>query len=1123
MRNKRGASTALLSDIQNVRAIRDILIRLNINAATLNLAVPVYYPHKICYNPRMQPDSPQTRAKIVAFLKKFAPFSVIDRGVRAAENGDVSECHRVGNTIQGHVKEGENNFNSALAVISPTEVDATCSCCSTEEIAEQWCDHAVALLVRASDLGFLDNSQGFSARESTFRSGITGPFEVADLIKDIKSTVPSTSKSPVAVKTEVEVRVSIDNDRLGIAVFFNGNNQGTNIFKDASFSSQRALDNILIDILEREGSWDEASEQWIINSSDGISMILGILEEYKSVTIANTGAKFVVSSSPLDSQLILSWEDSGLKVRSHWLSEDGKVLERGSGLIGSGPHWTLVDSTLFSLTPTASRIVGIFPYGPTISIPLREVGPVLEAVDSFQSPLIVEENAELRPTAKLTDPEVHLSLTAKDEPVQHFQSSAPLTVEAQLRFSYPAPKAGSRVVYIPNREFESRCRELLNGHGFKPTSKGSTLIAEGDEALNIVSSPKNIFPTGWEIEGLEALKKAVRFADLELHVSMGDSAEKSKSANWFECNITLTQNNATIPISSLFRSDRENAKTWVRLDTGAYARIPGGSLQALKTTLGMIDSNYRFANAIRSKLGAAQAVTLGKSESTGVNVSTDKKLKALIERFSDFSSIKKSKLSTLFSGTLRPYQMEGVDWLSFLCEYELGGILADEMGLGKTVQTLAFLQQLKQVKKTKGGPSLIVAPTSIITNWLYEARRFTPNLKVLALHGPERKNFFKKLDEFDLIITSYALLRLDRTELSQYTFEYLILDEAQNIKNPSAATTKAAKSLAALHRLALTGTPTENRPLELWSIMDFLMPGYLGGHDFFKNQIERQLMEGSQEMTRILNSKTKPFILRRTKAQVEKDLPPKIESVLPVSMTASQRSLYAQIIEEVRPKVFDAVKEKGIKGASVSILAALLRLRQVCNHPNSISTLRNLPGFDSGKFNLFKELVEEALDSGGKILVFCQFIEMLSLMRGWLDELKTPYLYLDGSTKNRQDLVDRFNSDPEIRLFLISLKAGGTGLNLASADHVIIYDPWWNPAVENQAVDRAHRIGQRKTVNVYRLVTEETVEQKIMGLKEKKSKLFDSLVNENGLSSAQLTKADLESLFSPLTPGGGEE
>jgi non-specific serine/threonine protein kinase len=365
---------------------------------------------------------------------------------------------------------------------------------------------------------------------------------------------------------------------------------------------------------------------------------------------------------------------------------------------------------------------------------------------------------------------------------------------------------------------------------------------------------------------------------------------------------------------------------------------------------------------------------------------------------------------------------------------------------------------------------------------------------------------------------------LDRYELERYEFSYIVLDEAQNIKNPLAATTKAAKGLRGRHRLALTGTPTENRPMELWSIIDFLMPGYLGSHDFFRTNIERPILEGGPavQVAQMLTSKTRPFILRRIKSEVEKELPPKIESVLHVEMTQAQRQLYAQILSEVRPKVFDAIKRKGIQGASVSILAALLRLRQVCNHPNSIEAFSDAPGYDSGKFNLLKELLEEALENGRKILLFSQFRGMLSIIRGWLDEMKTSYLYLDGATKNRQDLIDQFSSDESIRLFLISLKAGGAGLNLMAADTVIIYDPWWNPAVESQAVDRAHRIGQNKTVSVYRLVTEDSVEQKIMALKSKKAKLVDALINENGLSTLTLSKGDLESLFSPLPEGEKE-
>jgi SNF2 family DNA or RNA helicase len=442
------------------------------------------------------------------------------------------------------------------------------------------------------------------------------------------------------------------------------------------------------------------------------------------------------------------------------------------------------------------------------------------------------------------------------------------------------------------------------------------------------------------------------------------------------------------------------------------------------------------------------------------------------------------------------------------------------MGLGKTVQTLAFFQSLvdKRGKKEQKKPVLIVAPTSVITNWSYEIRKFTPNATVVLLHGPGRKALFDEIPNCDFVLTSYALLRLDRYDLERYDFSYVVLDEAQNIKNPLATTTKAAKALKCRRRIALTGTPTENRPMELWSIMDFLMPGYLGSYEFFRTNIERPILEGgtSIDVAKMLNAKTRPFILRRLKADVEKELPPKIESVLHVEMTPSQKHLYTQILNEVRPKVFDAISKKGIQGASVSILAALLRLRQVCNHPNSIDAFSEAPGFDSGKFNLLKDLLQEALESGRKILLFSQFRGMLTIIRNWLDELGTQYLYLDGATRNRQDLIDTFARDDSPRLFLISLKAGGSGLNLMAADTVVIYDPWWNPAVESQAVDRAHRIGQNKTVSVYRLVTEESVEQKIMALKAKKSKIVDALINENGLSTVKLTKGDLESLFSPL-------
>ena len=639
--------------------------------------------------------------------------------------------------------------------------------------------------------------------------------------------------------------------------------------------------------------------------------------------------------------------------------------------------------------------------------------------------------------------------------------------------------------------------------------------------------------------GYEAVKKGIRFSDLRISVALSgasakkdlddleeiqDSEKKSGGIDWFDCHVSVIQNNANLPLSAVFKNARGDNDRWTRLDSGAYARIPGGNLAQLRTILGMVDPNCRVSNTIKTRLSLAQAISLGRINDAGFSVSLDRKLAALNAKLSSFSEIKPVPTSKGFHGKLRHYQEDGVSWLNFLHEFELGGILADEMGLGKTVQTLAFFQHLrdKRGKKKVKKPVLIVAPTSVITNWNYEIKKFTPEMTVVMLHGPGRKALFEQVQDADIVLTSYALLRVDRYELERYEFSHIVLDEAQNIKNPQAATTKAAKAIRARHRLALTGTPTENRPMELWSIMDFLMPGYLGSYEFFRANIERPILEGgtSVNVAQLLNAKTRPFILRRLKADVEKELPAKIESVLHVDMTPSQRQMYSQILNEVRPKVFDAIKKKGIQGASISILAALLRLRQVCNHPNSIEAFEDLEGYESGKFNLLKDLVVEALESGRKILLFSQFRGMLGIIRRWLEEIQVNHLYLDGATRNRQDLIDQFTTDESVRLFLISLKAGGSGLNLMAADTVIIYDPWWNPAVESQAVDRAHRIGQNKTVSVYRLVTEDSVEQKIMALKEKKSKLVDALVNENGLSTLKLAKADLESLFSPLPEVG---
>ena len=1095
------------------------------------------------------------KTKVLTHLKKLAPFSVVERGVSLAAQNLVAECSCAGHLITGVVREDENITHSVrLSVVSSHEIEASCSCCTASDMAEQWCPHAVALLYRASELEFFDPRGGFSERESTYRINANSPVDVATAIRDLcalSNETPSkalnSQPSAPPVTPHVSILLDLSSDRLGIRVSFDDQEQEPAIFEGFRTVSNRALDNILLQIIEDEGSWDDASRTWYINSSRGIELVLGLIEEYDTVLSTANLQPIHVSHEAVHAKLILTWQADSLELGIRWLvpaGESRNEIERAQEIFGTGPFWTMIRNTIYRLSPQAARVASIFGSSHSLSIPRSQASPILEALHDLEhagDDVIKVTNPHEQPSVEVKTPTPVLHLERRDIASDHFASHRSVEIVATLDFEYPRPPASSNVMYLRDRDFEAACAANVLQAGFSSLAEKRRYVIAGDAALDFVSSTHQQFAKPWKLLGFEPIKKGVKFANLSVSVSLASSSKKKgldalgadlsakpgTSIDWFDCHVSVIQNNSNLPLSSVFKNSRQDTDRWTKLDSGAYARVPGGSIAQLKTILGMVDPNCRVSNTIKTQLSLAQAISLSRIQDAGFAISLDKRLSALNAKLASFSEIQPLKATKGFNGKLRHYQEEGISWLNFLHEFELGGILADEMGLGKTVQALAFFQSLKdrRVKKDSKKPVLIVAPTSVITNWSYEIKKFTPAAKVLMLHGPGRKALFDQVPEHDFVLTSYALLRLDRYDLERHEFSYIVLDEAQNIKNPQASTTKAAKSMRSRRRLALTGTPTENRPMELWSIMDFLMPGYLGSHEFFRTNIERPILEGgtSIEVAQMLNAKTRPFILRRLKADVEKELPPKIESVLHVEMTPSQKHLYTQILNEVRPKVFDAIKKKGIQAASVSILAALLRLRQVCNHPNSIDAFSELPGFDSGKFSLLKDLTTEALESGRKILLFSQFRGMLSIIRSWLDEMQTEYLYLDGATRNRQELIDRFSTDDSVRLFLISLKAGGSGLNLMAADTVIIYDPWWNPAVESQAVDRAHRIGQNKTVSVYRLVTEESVEQKIMALKEKKSKIVDALINENGLSTVKLTKGDLESLFSPLPEGPSGE
>jgi len=521
----------------------------------------------------------------------------------------------------------------------------------------------------------------------------------------------------------------------------------------------------------------------------------------------------------------------------------------------------------------------------------------------------------------------------------------------------------------------------------------------------------------------------------------------------------------------------------------------------------------------RPRLSRLNAGALAELEKLPGHWLGGERLRELGRRLRDFSGIAEALPAPGFKATLRPYQQLGLNWLQFLRSYGLAGILADDMGLGKTVQTLAHLH-LEKASGRADRPSLVVLPTSLIANWRSEALEFAPDLKLLTLHGPERAARFAEMAQADVILTTYPLLVRDQEALLAQEYHLLVLDEAQFVKNPKAQSHRVARQLKARHRLSLTGTPLENHLGELWAQYNFLLPGLLGDvrrfAATFRTPIEKQ---GDGERRQQLAERVRPFLLRRTKEQVLPDLPPKTEIVRWVELAGGQRDLYESLRLAFDKKLRQVLAQKGVAQSQIMILDALLKLRQACCDPRLVK----LPGaaqaartYDSAKLELLLEMLTELLDEGRRVLLFSQFTSMLALIEEELVRRGIAYVKLTGQTKDRETPIRRFQGG-EVPLFLISLKAGGTGLNLTAADTVIHYDPWWNPAVEEQATARAHRIGQDKSVFVYKLMTQGTVEEKILALQDRKRGLADNLLEGAAVRQHLITAEDLEVLFQPLS------
>ncbi len=626
---------------------------------------------------------------------------------------------------------------------------------------------------------------------------------------------------------------------------------------------------------------------------------------------------------------------------------------------------------------------------------------------------------------------------------------------------------------------------------------------------------------GWRIDTDATFQ--LRFTRAEgLSVRLDDGA-----GGWFEIGLDLDHQGETIPLLPLLIQFLEAGGDPARgllipRENGVWLEVPPEILAPIVETLFELYQRPTLDRAGRLRLHQSIAPWLDELDrrlgagGLGLVWQGGERLRDLARRLRHFTGIEAVAAPAGLSAELRPYQLRGLAWLQFLREFGFGGILADDMGLGKTVQTLAHLL----VEKAAGRllkPALVVAPTSVLGNWRREAERFTPTLRVLVLHGPRRGAHFDGLTAYDLIVTSYALLPRDGETLLGIPFHSVILDEAQAIKNPKAKAALAARALDADHRLCLTGTPLENHLGELWSLFHFLMPGFLGPENAF-NTLFRQPIEkrGDGGRRQELVRRIAPFLLRRDKGEVATELPAKTEIVQAIELDGPQRRLYESIRVAMADKIGALLQQKGLARSHIEMLDALLKLRQACCDPRLVK-LESARGLHaSAKLERLLEMLAELLEEGRRILLFSQFTSMLALIETELQARRIRYLKLTGQTRHRDEVIAQFQAG-EAPLFLVSLKAGGVGLNLTAADTVIHYDPWWNPAVERQATDRAHRIGQEKPVFVYKLVATDTVEEKILQLQARKQALADDVYGKarDGDPLATLRAEEILSLFAP--------
>lgn len=1056
-------------------------------------------------------------------LLEWSGKKVFDEGRSLFEAGRIRKLDaRDLPVIEGAIGYGDRVFTTRFTLLPDGTVENQCPCRDSRERGIV-CPHVIAVALawveRTTDPRH-ERDRRIRKRQEAFRRGDCGDC-IQRLAADEPDAVPATLQLRVSNSWQEEFRQE-GAVTVSTRVFYKNSKKKFSQVDRALPLAFSERDTRLLFVLEDFCEGKPPPDELRLNRD----LFLELLDELAPgrLPVKESGSELTLAAEALQPHLLIRAQKKKGEV---YVEQHLDLAEPSEGrvfLAGRRAAWLVQGDTLYPLDPALPEPIRALYAGPMRLKPaqvpefLFEVLPELEDrilidADISRSDCVMEQGSpvfelELSGSPDCLQPALYVRYGEGEERFiagQHAGCYGQATPSGTQSFHF----------MMRNPEEEDQGLQKLLALGIRGMHGGSLEPITGHkEAFNFLARHlPELRAQGWRIRfagELEHPLKQVEWISPQLSISSG------RRKGWYQVDfrfplrdggfLSETDVEDAVLLDEYFIEDGDktyllNANLVERVnavfdDCSVRDEIPYRSLQVSDIHAGYVMSSLETI--------------------AGIQVETDESWQRQVDKQNRKERMEPVVLSPELDKVLRSYQKKGVNWLRYMECAGFSGILADEMGLGKTVQTLAWLQMPRADESARGLPALIVCPTSLVENWLAEANKFTPDLRVHLSTGTHRHKQWDLLEGADLVITSYALLRRDIDFYTRMRFSAAVLDEAQHIKNHSTQNARSTKRIKSSYRLVLTGTPIENSVTDLWSILDFLMPGYLGSHQQFKYVYEMPIAnrtpDGPAAQER-LRRKIHPFLLRRLKADVAKDLPPKIERIALCTMTRDQQEVYQRLLMHYRTQIYDLVRDQGFEKTRFEIFKTLLRLRQICCHLDLLKDPDLKYKEPSGKLDLFHELLDEAMDGGNRLLVFSQFVSMLQILKRELEKRGIRYSYLDGATKERLSIVNEFNADTDIPVFLISLKAGGTGLNLTGADTVIHFDPWWNPAVEDQATDRAHRIGQRRTVYSVKLITKDSIEEKVLAMQRRKKAIIDATLARDDQILEKLTWDDVQELL----------